>query len=61
MSAAVEPAPSQELLAFVRQVASMTKDGELEDGKEFVMENDDAVTTLHSLISGARELLEGLR
>ncbi len=43
--------------AFVVMVADLTKDGETVDGKEWVMENDDAVDTLHELISQARLIL----
>ena len=45
-----------ELLAFVAQIACMTQDGEEVDGREFVMENDDAVDTLNALIDSARHL-----
>jgi hypothetical protein len=44
------------LLAFVSSIARMTQDGEDRDGREFVMENDDAVNTLNELIDGARAL-----
>lgn len=37
---------------FIAQIARMTQDGE----GDFVMENDDAVETLNSLISDAREI-----
>jgi hypothetical protein len=42
---------------FVRLVAQLDKDGELVDGQEFVLENDDAVDTLHWIIDAARSLL----
>lgn len=46
-------------IAFIAQIADMTQDGELLedlDGVkyEFVLENDDAVSTLHALIQEAR-------
>jgi len=41
---------------FAARIARLTKDGELVDGDEFVMENDDAVITLIDLIGEAREL-----
>lgn len=45
-------------LNFIRMIARLVKDGERqEDGTEFDMPNDDAVETLHSLISQARELI----
>jgi hypothetical protein len=47
-----------ELLAFASKIARMTQDGEELDGREFVMENDDAVATLNDLISQARDLIE---
>lgn len=56
--AAVNAYPS--LRAFVRTIARMTSDGEMVNGKEFVMENDDAVSTLCGLIESARSLLEGI-
>jgi hypothetical protein len=47
----------QSVVPFVSEIARMMKDGEThDDGSEFIMENDDAVDTLHSLISGARAL-----
>ena len=48
----------KELAAFASTIARMTQDGEEVNGREFVMENDDAVTTLNDLISQARELVE---
>jgi hypothetical protein len=45
---------ASEMLAFVAQIARMTQDGEEVDGREFVMENDDAVDTLNALIDRAR-------
>jgi hypothetical protein len=45
------------LLAFAARIARMTQDGEEVDGKEFVMENDDAVDTLNALIDEARHLV----
>lgn len=48
-----------ETLELVRQIAVMNYDGEeLEDGEQFVMENDDAVSTLGGLIDSARRLLK---
>lgn len=47
-----------ELEEFIERIAAMTADGEeMEDGGEFVMENDDAVSTLNRLIEDARELV----
>jgi hypothetical protein len=45
-----------ELLAFAAQIARMTQDSEEVEGREFVMENDDAVDTLNELIDSARHL-----
>lgn len=43
---------------FVRSVARLVKDRERDDnGHIFDMTNDDAVDTLHSLISEARQLM----
>ena len=59
-----------EKTAFIRLVAEMLQDGECEshgpdcDGSEpdecdyFVMENDDAVSTLDELIERARQILD---
>lgn len=45
-----------------QEVAAMKKDGEIdEDGDEFILENDDAVATLHSLIDLAREAVAKVR
>lgn len=44
--------------AFIQTIANMTQDGEEIDGKEFVMENDDAIATLNDLIDQARALIE---
>jgi len=49
-------------IPFIEQIADMTQDGEiLEDENgveyEFVVENDDAASTLHALIDEARELV----
>jgi hypothetical protein len=49
-------------IPFIEQIADMTQDGEMledENGEkyEFVLENDDAVSTLHALIDEARELV----
>ncbi len=47
-----------ETLELVRTVARMNYDGEeLPDGTEFLMENDDAVSTLGSLIEQARSIV----
>lgn len=46
-----------ELRQFVEMVASLTKDREIVDGKVFDLASDDAVDTLHSLISRARSLM----
>jgi len=50
-------AAAPDLLTFVSTIARMTQDGEEIDGREFVMENDDAVDTLNQLIDSARHLL----
>lgn len=48
-----------DMVAFVRRIANLTKDGELDtEGNVFVMENDDAYNTLHVLISDARDLID---
>lgn len=44
---------------LVRTIARMTYDGEEMAGKEFVMENDDAITTMNDLIMDARNLTDG--
>jgi hypothetical protein len=49
-AALIAAAPEQN--AFIRQIARMTMDGE----NDFVMENDDAVSTLNALIEEARNL-----
>lgn len=49
-------ATKKELESFVRTIANMTLDGEIVDGEEFVMENDDAWSTVHSLVNQARDL-----
>ena len=46
----------QKLIAFIAQIAQLQKDGEEVEGKEFILENDDAVDTLHRLIDDARGL-----
>lgn len=51
-----EQARFEALEAFAKSVAACTKDGELLDGEEFVLENDDAVSTLHAFIDQARAL-----
>lgn len=38
-------------------IAELTKDREMHDGEPYDMESDDAVETLHSCISMAREAL----
>lgn len=45
------------LQEFIAQIARLNYDGEDIDGEDFVMENDDAVTTLSTLIQDARVLL----
>jgi hypothetical protein len=50
-------AQSPALYAFAAMIARMTPDGEEIDGKEFVMENDDAVSTVNDLIDAARNLI----
>jgi len=43
--------------AFLKQLAAMTKDGELLEGEEFDLSSDDAVDSLHWAIDTARELI----
>ena len=44
---------------MIENIAHLTKDGELTDGGyEFILENDDAVDTLHALIEQARNLVK---
>lgn len=46
------------LLAFAQSIARMRQDGETDaHGKEFVMENDDAVATLNDLIDSSRRIV----
>jgi hypothetical protein len=48
-----------ELEFFRKEIANLLMDGELKpDGSVFILENDDAVNTLHDLIQQARELGE---
>jgi hypothetical protein len=51
----------KQLINLVMQIARLTKDEELVDGKAFVLENDDAVDTLHALINSARNLIDDLQ
>ena len=51
-------APNPEIAAFLQSTARMTMDGEEVDGEEFILENDDAVDSLHSLIQESRELCD---
>ena len=52
------PTEAQRMKTLLTSVANMTKDGELDDdGHAFIMENDDAVETLHGIISEARGIL----
>ena len=40
-------------------IAAFLKDGETdEDGNEFILENDDAVDSLHDLINIARDIVK---
>lgn len=48
---------TEDLLKFVQQIARMTADGEEVEGREFIMESDDAVSTLNGLIDEARALV----
>ena len=50
-------ATSPALLTFAATIARMTRDGEDVEGREFVMENDEAVGTLNALIDEARVLV----
>lgn len=52
-------AAAPELLEFVKLIARMNYDGEEIEGEEepFLMENDDAVSTLGDLIESARALI----
>lgn len=43
---------------FVEMIASLNMDGDIVDGREFVLENDDAVETLGNLIETARAMTE---
>jgi hypothetical protein len=52
----IAAAPKME--SFTATIARMTQDGEERAGEPFVMENDDAVSTLNRLIEDAREILE---
>lgn len=58
------PVAKETLLQFAQTIARMKYDGEdapEQSGKDFyLMENDDAVTTLSELIVEARRLLEGV-
>lgn len=46
---------TQGAFQLAHDIALLTKDGEDDgNGEAFIMENDDAVDTLHSLISTAR-------
>jgi hypothetical protein len=58
MDPEVQAEPSTERLRrFALEVAGTTKDGEDDgSGGEFVLENDDAVDTVHALVSEAREM-----
>lgn len=47
----------EQSIALVRLIASMDKDGEEVDGVEWDMPSDDAIDTLHRLISDAREII----
>lgn len=53
----IAPAQAKAFKKFIASVARCTKDGEEVDGQEFIMENDDAVNTLHDFIDQARKLL----
>lgn len=44
-------------LDLLREIADMHKDGEIVDGEEYVIENDDAWETVMTLISQARAIL----
>jgi hypothetical protein len=46
-----------ELLHFAIMAATMTKDGEPVEGEPYDLTNDDAVDSLHSLISQARTIM----
>lgn len=46
-------------VSLIRTISRMTQDGEEIDGKEFIMENDDAVETLNGLITDARSIVDG--
>ena len=48
----------EELYAFARTVAGLTKDGEDDgDGQPFEMGAEDAIESMHTLISKARSIL----
>jgi hypothetical protein len=46
------------LRQFVREIAALTAEGDVIDGSEFEMENDDAWATLNALIHDARTLIQ---
>jgi hypothetical protein len=54
----IATAPKME--SFIATIARMTQDGETREGdaEPFIMENDDAVSTLNQLIEHAREILK---
>lgn len=54
-------ASAPDLHRFAAAIARMTQDQEEVDGEEFDMTSDDAVETLNSLISEARELIARTR
>lgn len=49
---------ADDMLAMLRTIARMNYDGEEINDKEFVMENDDAVSTLSTIIQNARDMVE---
>ena len=54
----IGPSPAySQLLSFVTQIAALTAEGDIVDGEEFVMENDDAWESINGLIAQAREML----
>lgn len=56
-----EDSPMEEAMKMVRRVARMTKDGEdVEDVEPFDMTGDDAVDTLHGLITEARIIVKSM-
>ena len=54
------PPDPEGMQSFIATIARMTEDGEEREGdaEPFIMENDDAVSTLNRLIEDARQILK---